>query len=65
MLPVAAPRGRRGLEDQTELLGVTATRGSLPTFPSFLHVTLHLHQPHGDTHLEVIVPTFTSLRPGA
>lgn len=27
LLPVAAPGGRRGLEDQTKLLGVTATRG--------------------------------------
>lgn len=30
-----------------------------------LHVTRCLHQPYSDTHLQVIMPTFTSLRQGA
>lgn len=31
LLPVSAPGGRRGLEDQTELLGVAAARGKTDT----------------------------------
>lgn len=43
LLPVPAPGGRRSLEDQTELLGVTAARGKRLTPCLQLILSCHTH----------------------
>lgn len=43
LLPVPAPGGRRSLEDQTELLGVTAARGKRLTPCLQLILSCHSH----------------------